>query len=68
MPPYSQFPRNFSKKEIISGYVRTGFIGTMPSSCGIISRILGSRVQLFKSATVLSNSGVMRVQPASMSQ
>lgn len=64
----SQPPRTLRKIQKTSNYADTGFIGTMPSSCGMISSILGSRVQLFRSATVLSNKGVMRVQPASMSQ
>ena len=49
-------------------YPCTGFMGTTPSSWGMISRIFGSSVQLLSSATVLSNKGVMRVHPASISQ
>lgn len=39
----------------------TGLTGISPSSWGANSRIFGSMVQLFRSATVLSKSGVIRV-------
>jgi hypothetical protein len=71
-PISSRTPHGEPNSETATGRLQqnyaTGFIGICPSSCGMTSRIFGSTVQLFRSAMVLSKSGVIRVYPDSMSQ